>query len=111
MKQLELIPPLKDQELIDKYRLILDILKTYKKIKFKLYRQLHHFKNRKQYLIKARDDKSILDFTCRRLLKEIEKNINEIKGNKWFMDEDPDINLVYKEKEIIEREICDAARL
>jgi len=110
MKQLELIPPLKDQELIDNYRLTLDVLKSYKKIKFKLYRQLHQCEKNKRDLIKARDDNAILDFTYRRLLKQTEKNINEIKENKWFMDADPDISLLYKEKKIIEREICDAAR-
>ena len=110
MKQIELFPPLKDQQLIDHYRLILDVLKNYKKLKFKLYRQLHQFENMKRGLIKDRNDNAILDFTCRRLLKQIEKNINEIKENKYFMDADPDISLLYKEKEIIEREICDAAR-
>lgn len=110
MKQLELIPPLKNQELIDHYCLILDVLKSYKKLKFTLYRQLHHLENRKRGLIKARDDNAILDFTCRRLLKQIEKNINETKENKYFINADLDINLFEKEKEIIEREICDAAR-
>ena len=50
MKQLELIPPLKDQELIDHYCLILDVLKSYKKLKFTLYRQLHHLENKIEFI-------------------------------------------------------------
>jgi hypothetical protein len=105
MKQIELLPYVIDQEIIDYYRLVLNELKLLRQAKVGFLRTLKTYGIIKRNVIKDARENPMHELEFRRLLKKVETAVERVTNDEDFKNIDININKWDRRKKSVESEI------
>jgi len=105
MKQIELLPYIIDQEIVDYYRLVLNELRLLRNAKIGFIRTVKGYKLMEQELIKDARENPMHELEFRRLLKKVETAVERVTNDEDFKNIDININKWDKRKKSVESEI------
>ena len=83
MKQIELLPYIIDQEIVDYYRLVLNELRLLRNAKIGFIRTVKGYKLMEQELIKDARENPMHELEFRRLLKKVETAVEKVCNSSW----------------------------
>jgi predicted nucleic acid-binding Zn-ribbon protein len=105
LKQIELLPYVIDQEIVDYYRLVLNELKLLRQAKVGFLRTLKTYRIIKRNVIKDAREKPMHELEFRRLLKKVETAVERVTNDEYFKNIDININKWNRKKKSVESEI------
>ena len=83
LKQIELLPYVIDQEIVDYYRLVLNELKLLRQAKVGFLRTLKTYRIIKRNVIKDARENPMHELEFRRLLKKVETAVEKVCNSSW----------------------------
>ena len=105
MKQIELLPYVIDQEIVDYYRLVLNELNLLRQAKVGFLRTLKTYGIIKRNAIKDARENPMHELEFRRLLKKVETAVERVTNDEHFKNIDININKWSGRKSSVESEI------
>ena len=110
MKQIELLPYVIDQEIVDYYRLVLNELRLLRKAKIGFIRAIKIYEIIKRNITKESRKNPTHELALRRLLKKVETGIEMVNNDEHFKNIDININKWDRRKKLVESEIDSLAQ-